>query len=88
VRHDCDEPERKERILMATLRPDPTFYPSPKMAMQAPQEELAYTVVLNPNGNGRPDALAVLDINSNSSTYNRVVGRVELGAGDEVHHFG
>jgi methanethiol oxidase len=43
---------------------------------------------LNPNGNGRPDALAVLDINSNSSTYNRVVGRVELGAGDEVHHFG
>jgi DNA-binding NarL/FixJ family response regulator len=73
---------------MATLRPDPTFYPSPKMAMQAPQEELAYTVVLNPNGNGRPDALAVLDVNSNSSTYNRVVGRVELGAGDEVHHFG
>jgi methanethiol oxidase len=73
---------------MATLRPDPTFYPSPKMAMQAPPEELAYMVLLNPNGNGRPDALAVLDVNSNSSTYNRVVGRVELGAGDEVHHFG
>jgi selenium-binding protein 1 len=64
---------------MATLRPDPTFYPSPKMAMQAPQEELAYTVVLNPDGNGRPDALAVLDVNSNSSTYNRVVGRVFIG---------
>jgi selenium-binding protein 1 len=73
---------------MATLRPDPTFYPSPKMAMQTPPEELAYMVLLNPNGNGRPDALAVLDVNSNSSTYNRVVGRVELGAGDEVHHFG
>ena len=35
-------------------------------------------VVLNPNsnGNGRPDALAVLDVDPNSSTYNHVVGRV------------
>ena len=38
--------------------PDPTFYPSPKMAMQAPEEKLAYVVLLNPEGNGRPDALA------------------------------
>ncbi len=73
---------------MQTLRPDPTFYPSPRSAMQAPPEELAYMVVLNPNGNGRPDALAVLDVDPNSSTYNQVVGRVEMGRGDEVHHFG
>src|ERR687894_159099 len=73
---------------MMTLRPDPTFYPSPRSAMQAPPEELAYMVVLNPNGNGRPDALAVLDVDPNSSTYNRVVRRVEMGRGDEVHHFG
>jgi len=73
---------------MATLRPDPTFYPSPKMAMQAPEEKLAYMVVLNPDGNGRPDALAVMDVDPDSSTYQRVVGRVELGVGDEVHHFG
>jgi selenium-binding protein 1 len=73
---------------MQTLRPDPTFYPSPRSAMRAPLEGLAYMVVLNPNGNGRPDALAVLDVDPNSSTYNRVVGRVEMGVGDEVHHFG
>src|SRR5215211_4651260 len=70
------------------LRPDPTFYPSPRSAMQAPRERLAYVVVLNPDANGRPDALAVLDVDPNSSTYNRVVGRVELNVGDEVHHFG
>ena len=32
---------------MATWRPDPTFYPSPRMAMQAPAEKygfLAYHV--------------------------------------------
>src|SRR5215212_7407555 len=28
---------------MTTLRPDPTFYPSPRTAMQAPPEKLAYT---------------------------------------------
>jgi selenium-binding protein 1 len=56
--------------------------------MQAPPEDLAYVVLLNPDGNGRPDALAVLDVNPTSSTYKQVVGRAELGAGDEVHHFG
>lgn len=80
---------------MATLRPDPTFYPSPKMAMQAPPEKLAYVAVLNPeaavngNGNGRPDAIAVCDVDPGSETYGRVVGRVEMpNAGDELHHFG
>ena len=47
---------------MTMLRPDPTFYPSPRSAMQAPQERLAYVVVLNPDGTGRPDALAVMDV--------------------------
>ena len=27
---------------MPLLKPDPTFYPSPKMAMQSPPEKLAY----------------------------------------------
>jgi selenium-binding protein 1 len=72
---------------MAILRPDPTYYPSPRMAMQAPPEEHAYVAVLNPNG--RPDALAVVDVNPDSSTYNQVLGRVEMpGVGDELHHFG
>ena len=35
---------------MALLRPDPTFYPSPRLAMQAPPERLAYVAALNPPG--------------------------------------
>src|SRR3712207_3876993 len=72
---------------MAILKPDPTYYPSPQMAMQAPPEEHAYVAVLNPNG--LPDALAVMDVKPDSRTYNQVVGRVDMpGVGDELHHFG
>ena len=35
------------------FRPDPTFYPSPRLAMEAPAERLAYVVSLNVNGNSR-----------------------------------
>lgn len=74
---------------MTTWRPDPTFYPSARMAMEAPREELAYVAILNPNGNGRPDALAVVDVNPRSSAYGQVVGRLNLPyIGDELHHFG
>jgi len=71
---------------MATWSPDPTFYPSPKMAMGAPREELAYVAILN---DGKPDALAVLDVNPASPTYTKTVGRLDLpNVGDELHHFG
>jgi selenium-binding protein 1 len=74
---------------MATWNPDPTFYPSAKMAMEAPQEELAYVAVLNPAGNKRPDALAVVDVNPGSANYTGLVGRLDLpNVGDELHHFG
>ncbi len=33
-------------------QPDPTFYPSPKMAMEAPAEKLAYVAMLNPTAKG------------------------------------
>jgi methanethiol oxidase len=72
-----------------TWKPDPSFYPSAKTAMEAPREELAYVAILNPNGNGRPDGLGVLDVNSESPTYGNVVGRLDFpNVGDEVHHFG
>src|ERR671930_1655034 len=83
--------ERGRRPLMTTWTPDPTFYPSAEMAMEAPREELAYVAVLNPNVNGerRPDAMAVLDVNPQSATYSQVVGRVDFPyVGDELHHFG
>jgi methanethiol oxidase len=78
---------------MATLTPDKTFYPSPKMAMEAPREQLAYVAVIdgdfNGNGSRRPDALAVIDVDPTSPTYSQMVGRLDLpNIGDELHHFG
>ena len=76
---------------MALWKPDPSFYPSPRLAGQAPAEKLAYVVTLNPNHaeDGRPDALIVVDTDSASPTYAQVVGRVESPhPGDEFHHFG
>jgi len=72
-----------------TLFPDPTFYPSPRLAAQAPAEKLAYVVTVNPEGRGRPDALVVVDVDPASRSYAQVVGRAEMpNAGDELHHFG
>ena len=46
---------------MATWTPDPTFYPSARMAMQAPAEKLAYMAILSVEGT-EPDALGVDDL--------------------------
>jgi len=76
---------------MASLRPDPTFYPSAAMAMHAPPEQLAYVAVINPDAqkDGRPDALAVVDVDPKSAGYAKIVGRVDMPyPGDELHHFG
>lgn len=54
---------------MTTWTPDSTFYPSAKMAMEAPPESLAYVAVLNPSDDGRPDSLAVLDVDATSAAY-------------------
>jgi selenium-binding protein 1 len=68
---------------------DPTFYPSPKLAAQAPHEKLAYVAALNPRGDGKPDALIVVDVDPASSTYGQIAGRTDMPkAGDELHHFG
>jgi methanethiol oxidase len=73
---------------MAQWRPDPTFYPSARMAMEAPAEELAYVVTLNTDGD-RSDALCVLDVAPKSPTRGQVVGRLDMPKrGDELHHFG
>jgi selenium-binding protein 1 len=72
----------------SALFPDPTFYPSPRLAAQAPAEKLAYVVTINPGGK-RPDALVVVDVDPASPSYAQVVGRVEMpNVGDELHHFG
>src|SRR4051812_24613557 len=69
---------------MATLRPDPTFYPSAKQAAQAPPEELAYLAMLSPNGS-RPDAIGVVDVKPGSKSFSRLVGQFDMpNRGDEL----
>jgi methanethiol oxidase len=73
---------------MATWTPDPSFYPSPRMAAQAPPESLAYVVDFDPERR-RPDGLAVVDVDPRSGTYAQIVGRTAMPTlGDELHHFG
>ena len=74
--------------MFETLRPDPTFYPSARLAMQAPPERLGYTALLSPDAS-RPDALAVVDLDPTSKTYGTVLYRLDMpNRGDEFHHFG
>lgn len=72
----------------ALLRPDQTFYPSPRLAGQAPVETLAYMVTFDPTAK-TPDALVTLDVDPRSKNYGKQAGRVEAPhKGDEFHHFG
>ena len=74
---------------MARWKPDPTFYPSPAMAGEAPAERLAYVAMLASAESGRRDALGVVDTDPASKSYSRLVGQVDLpDGGNELHHFG
>ena len=73
---------------MTLWKPDPTFYPSPRDAAEAPPEKLAYVAAFDRSAQ-RPDALAVLDTDPSSPSYGTVVGWTDLPhTGDELHHFG
>src|SRR3989454_12484289 len=73
---------------MTTWTPDPSFYPSPRLAMQAPRERLGYVAILNVDGT-KPDALGVVGLEPGTQTYGKLIGRVEMRyPGDELHHFG
>jgi len=73
---------------MATWKPDPTFYPSARMASSAPKETVAYVASFDPSRE-TPDELAVVDVDPGSAEYGRIVGRVPMpNTGDELHHFG
>ena len=74
---------------MELWRPDPTFYPSPKLASAAPPKKLAFVALLNPKYAGAPDAIGVVDVDPSSSAYGKRVGQVDMpNVGDELHHFG
>lgn len=73
---------------MTTWTPDPSFYPSPRMAMKAARETLAYVVAIDPERKV-PDTLAVVDVDPSSETYAQIVGSTAMpNVGDELHHFG
>ena len=73
---------------MATWQPDPSFYPSPRLAAKAPPEQLAYVAAFDP-ARKSPDSIAVVDLDPNSRSYSSIIGTVAAThAGDEFHHFG
>jgi methanethiol oxidase len=74
--------------MLESWRTDPTFHPSPALAMQADAERIAYTALLSPDAS-RPDALAVVDVDPASARYGQVLYRLDMPyRGDEFHHFG
>ena len=74
---------------MGRWRPDPTFYASPNLAADAPAEQLAYVAMIAAGGNGKRDAIGVVDVDPGSRSYGRLVGQTDLPTGDnELHHFG
>src|SRR5438094_9817169 len=76
----------RRRNDMELWRPDPTFYPSPKLAGQAPPEKLGYVALLNARQDGVPDAIPVADLDPASSSYASVTGKVDRrNPGDELH---
>ena len=73
--------------MATTMRTDPTFYPSPRIAMQAPKEHFGFVAALRTDG--KPDAVFTVDLDPASQTYGKAVAKLELpNAGDELHHFG
>ena len=65
---------------MQLLTPDPTFYPSPAMATQAPPETLGYVALVNPREGGA-DALGVVDLDPASKSYGRLIGQTDMPYG-------
>ncbi len=69
-------------------RPDPTFHASPKLAIEAPPEKFAYSLLLSSDFS-KPDALAVIDVDPASSDYGKIFHTITMpNKGDEFHHFG
>jgi selenium-binding protein 1 len=71
-----------------SLRPDPSFHATARLAMEAPPETYAWTVLLSPD-RSRPDALAAVNVDRGSADYGRVIDTLVMpNVGDEFHHFG
>src|SRR6185369_14970424 len=70
------------------MKPDPSFYPSPRMAMKAAPETFAYVVAFDPT-RAVPEELAVVDVDPTSASYGQIINKLAMpNVGDELHHFG
>jgi len=68
---------------------DPTFYPTARLAMESPPERYAYVAALAPDNQSRADSLFVIDVDTGSGSFGKLLGQVDLpNVGDELHHFG
>src|SRR6202008_5019036 len=75
-------------VPVSRFQPDPSFYPSPRMAQKAKPEKLAYVATFNPERT-KPDAVAVVDLDRKSDRYGQIISTVPMpNTGDELHHFG
>lgn len=65
-------------------------YASPQEAIRAPREKLVYTVcIYTGTGVEKPDYLATIDVDEDSSSYGEVIARTRMPIiGDELHHMG
>lgn len=65
-------------------------YASPADAMKAPAETICYVPCIRTGtGIAKPDYLATIDVDPESSNYSRVIHRLPMpNVGDELHHFG
>eukprot|EP00250_Pteridium_aquilinum_P012587 c20817_g1_i3 orf=146-1582(+) len=65
-------------------------YETPLDAMAGPREQILYvTAVYTGTGKGKPDYLATVDVDPNSSTFSQVVHRLPVNhLEDELHHTG
>ena len=72
--------------MASLLKPDPSFYPSPRMAMKAAPETLAYVAAFDPDRKV-PDAIAVIDVDPKSKTYSKVVSTVAMSSGESTRAF-
>ena len=60
----------------------------PRQAAKAPPETLAYVAAFDPKRQ-KPDGIAVVDLDPQSSSYSKILGTVAAThSGDEFHHFG
>src|SRR5258708_16694215 len=62
---------------MANWKPDPSFYPSPRMAAKAAPETVAYVAAFDPDRK-TPDPIPVVDVDPQPNSYSNIPNTTPL----------